>query len=436
MEFNFDERIDRSETISIKWSASQWEKMYGERDVIPMGIADMDLKTAPCVSQAIRRRAAHKTYGYGFASEEFLASCAGWQRRRHGWAVSPDWITYTPGVNMALVCAVEMFTRPGDGVIIQTPVYYPYFDYVRGTGRYIAANPLVNRGGRYEMDFDGLEALAKKPDVKLMLLCSPHNPVGRVWTREELVRVGRICIDNGVMLAVDEIHADLVFAPHRHTPFASISEEFAHSCIVCTSPSKTFNLAGLLVSDIIIPDEKIRKAFQEKMAPYYLWPGNFGAAAQIAAYTQGEQWLDALLGFLVADALYRAGGEREGEMTARRIRCKCDLYSGEDALNLPILAAGGTAVISVVANVVPKQVKWLTEEVLGGRLDLANGTNDVLLPLIHACFVEVNPIPVKAAMNILGFDAGIPRPPLTPIEPEHLSQLKAALSENYLEVTA
>ena len=304
MEFNFDERIDRSETISIKWSANQWEKMYGERDVIPMGIADMDLKTAPCVSQAIRRRAAHKTYGYGFASEEFLASCAGWQRRRHGWAVSPDWITYTPGVNMALVCAVEMFTRPGDGVIIQTPVYYPYFDYVRGTGRYIAANPLVNRGGRYEMDFDGLEALAKKPDVKLMLLCSPHNPVGRVWTREELVRVGRICIDNGVMLAVDEIHADLVFAPHRHTPFASISEEFAHSCIVCTSPSKTFNLAGLLVSDIIIPDEKIRKAFQEKMAPYYLWPGNFGAAAQIAAYTQGEQWLDALLGFLEGNAAY------------------------------------------------------------------------------------------------------------------------------------
>ena len=304
MEFNFDERIDRSETISIKWSASQWEKMYGERDVIPMGIADMDLKTAPCVSQAIRRRAAHETYGYGFASEEFLASCAGWQRRRHGWAVSPDWITYTPGVNMALVCAVEMFTRPGDGVIIQTPVYYPYFDYVRGTGRYIAANPLVNRGGRYEMDFDGLEALAKKPDVKLMLLCSPHNPVGRVWTREELVRVGRICIDNGVMLAVDEIHADLVFAPHRHTPFASISEEFAHSCIVCTSPSKTFNLAGLLVSDIIIPDEKIRKAFQEKMAPYYLWPGNFGAAAQIAAYTQGEQWLDALLGFLEGNAGY------------------------------------------------------------------------------------------------------------------------------------
>lgn len=304
MEFDFNERIDRSKTISIKWSPEQLEKMYGERDIIPMGIADMDLKTAPCVSEAICRRAAHETYGYGYASGEFLSSCAEWQRRRHGWAVEPEWITYTPGVNMALVCAVEMYTQPGDSVIIQTPVYYPYFDYVRGTGRHIAANPLINHGGRYEMYFGALETLARRPDVKLMLLCSPHNPVGRVWSREELERVGRICMDNGVMLAVDEIHSDLVYPPNRHIPFASISEEFAHSCIVCTSPSKTFNLAGLLVSDIIIPDGKIREAFRAKMAPYYLWPGNFGAAAQIAAYTQGEAWLDALLGFLDSNARY------------------------------------------------------------------------------------------------------------------------------------
>ena len=307
MEFNFNERIDRSKTISIKWSPEQLKRMYGESDIIPMGIADMDLKTAPCVSEAVCRRAAHETYGYGYASREFLSSCAGWQSRRHGWAVDPEWITYTPGVNMALVCAVEMYTRPGDGVIIQTPVYYPYFDYVRGTGRHIAANPLINRGGRYEMDFDALEALARRPDVRLMLLCSPHNPVGRVWSREELERVGRICIDNGVMLAVDEIHSDLVYRPGRHIPFASISEEFARSCIVCTSPSKTFNLAGLLVSDIIIPDGNIREAFRAKLAPYYIWPGNFGAAAQIAAYTQGEAWLDALLGFLDGNARYIEG---------------------------------------------------------------------------------------------------------------------------------
>ena len=311
MKFDFNERIDRSRSISIKWSPQQLRRMYGEEDIIPMGIADMDLKTAPCVSEAIQARAAHETYGYGYASEEFLASSAEWQRLRHGWAVDPEWITYTPGVNMALVCAVEMFTAPGDGVIIQTPVYYPYFDYVRSTGRRIDASPLVNRSGRYEMNYDELEKLARRPDTKLMLLCSPHNPVGRVWSREELERAGRICIDNGVMLAVDEIHSDLVFSPNRHVPFASISEEFAHSCIVCTSPSKTFNLAGLLVSDIMIPDARLREAFRAKMSPYYLWPGNFGAAAQIAAYTHGGEWLDALLCFLGENAKYMDGFIRE-----------------------------------------------------------------------------------------------------------------------------
>ena len=154
---------------------------------------------------------------------------------------------------MALVCAIEMYTQPGDNVIIQSPVYYPYYDYVRGTGRNVALNALVNREGYYEINFAELEALAKKPETKLMLLCNPHNPVGRAWTKEELERVGRICLDNGVMIAVDEIHGDLVLPPHRHTPFATVSEELAQHCIVCTSPSKTFNLAGLLVSDIIIP---------------------------------------------------------------------------------------------------------------------------------------------------------------------------------------
>ena len=302
MDFNFSEAIDRAATVSIKWSPELRREMYGDGGVIPMGIADMDLKTAPCVAEAIQNRAAHETYGYGYASREYLAACAGWQRERHGWEVKPEWICYTPGVNMALVCAVEMYTAPGERVIIQSPVYYPYYDYVRGTGRKIAYNPLVERGGRWEMDFAALEALAREPDVRLMILCSPHNPVGRAWTREELECVGRICIDNGVMLAVDEIHADLVLPPNRHVPFASISGEFARSCIVCTSPSKTFNLAGLLVSDIIIPDDGIRAAFEAKMQPYYLWPGTFGTVAQIAAYTEGAPWLDSLLAFLADNA--------------------------------------------------------------------------------------------------------------------------------------
>lgn len=307
MKYDFDGMIDRTQAISIKWSAEQHMRMFGESDIIPMGIADMDYKVSPAIAAAVRKRAAHETYGYSYPSGEYLQACAGWQKRRNGWEIQPDWIVFTPGVNMALVCAIEMYAQPGEGVIIQSPVYYPYYDYVNKTKRRIALNELINHDGRYEINFAQLEELAGDPKNKLMLLCSPHNPVGRAWTREELERVGRICIDNGVMIAVDEIHSDLVYAPRRHIPFASISEEFAQHCIVCTSPSKTFNLAGLLVSDIIIPSDGIRAAFREKMEPYYLWPGNFGAVAQIAAYNESEDWLEELLAYLKGNAEFLAG---------------------------------------------------------------------------------------------------------------------------------
>ena len=258
------------------------------------------------MARAVQVRAAHETYGYGYLAPEFLDALRPLAAERHGWDIRSDWIVYTPGVNMALVCALEMYTQPGEGVIIQSPVYYPYYDYVNGTGRRLVLNPLVNREGYYEMDFAQLEELAADPRNKLMILCSPHNPVGRAWTWAELERVGRICLDHGVMLAVDEIHADLVLPPHRHIPFASLSPELAQHCIICTSPSKTFNLAGLLVSDIIIPSDGIRAAFRKKMAPYYLWPGNFGTAAQIAAYTEGGPWLDQLLNYLAGNAWYIA----------------------------------------------------------------------------------------------------------------------------------
>lgn len=311
MKYDFDEMIDRTQAASIKWAAEQRERMFGEKDILPMGIADMDFKAAPAVARAVQERAAHETYGYCYASDEYLQACVDWQRRRNGWEIRPEWIVYTPGVNMALVCAIEMYAARGEQVIIQSPVYYPYYDYVEKTGRKIVLNPLVRKNGRYEINFEQLEELAADPKTKIMLLCSPHNPVGRAWTREELERVGRICIDRGVMIAVDEIHSDLVYEPRRHVPFAAISEEFAAHSIICTSPSKTFNLAGLLVSDIIIPDDRIRAAFQEKMEPYYLWPGCFGAAAQIAAYTEGEEWLEELLAYLKGNACFIADFIRE-----------------------------------------------------------------------------------------------------------------------------
>lgn len=306
MKYNFDHMIDRTQAVSIKWAPDQRMRMYGTTDVIPMGIADMDYKVAPVITQAVQERAAHGTYGYSYATEEYLMACVNWQKRRNNWDIRPDWIIYTPGINMALVCAIEMYAQKEDNVIIQSPVYYPYYDYVTKTGRNVVLNPLVNADGHYEINFQELETLAKDPRTKIMLLCSPHNPVGRVWTRGELERIGRICIDNGVMIAVDEIHSDLVYAPNRHIPFAAVSEEFAQHCIICTSPSKTFNLAGLLVSDVIIPNDQIRAGFRQKMDPYYLWPGNFGTVAQIAAYNQGEDWLEELLVYLQGNARFMA----------------------------------------------------------------------------------------------------------------------------------
>lgn len=303
MKYNFDRPIDRTREISIKWSPQLRRQMFGAGDVIPMGIADMDFETAPAVAQAIQRRAEHRTYGYAYPSPEYLQACVDWQKRRNGWDIRPDWILYTPGVNMALVCGIELYTQPGDRVIVQSPVYYPYYDYIRRTRREVAFNPLVEREGRYEMDFDGLEHLAKDPRTKFMILCSPHNPVGRCWTRQELERVGRICLEHGVMLAVDEIHGDLILNG-QFVAYGTLEEELVQRCIICTSPSKTFNLAGLLVSDIIIPNDQIRADFQEKLAPYYLWPGSFGAAAQIAAYEQGEDWLEQLLAYLRGNAQY------------------------------------------------------------------------------------------------------------------------------------
>ena len=312
MEYNFDRPIDRTREISIKWSPQLRRQMFGADDVIPMGIADMDFETAPAVAQAIRRRAEHGTYGYAYPSPDYLQACVDWQKRRNGWDIRPDWVLYTPGVNMALVCGIELYTQPGDRVIVQSPVYYPYYVYIRRTGREIAFDPLVEREGRYEMDFGALERLARDPRTKFMILCSPHNPVGRCWTREELERVGRICLEHGVMLAVDEIHGDLIL-DGQFVAYGTLEEELVQRCIICTSPSKTFNLAGLLVSDIIIPNDQIRAAFQEKLAPYYLWPGNFGAAAQIAAYDQGEDWLEQLLVYLRGNAQYI------GEFIAQRM---------------------------------------------------------------------------------------------------------------------
>ena len=296
--YNFDEIIERGHTDSIKWSKQHLKKEFGAEDSVPMWIADMDFKAAPPIIDAVVARATHGVYGYGHKTDEFLDAVVGWQQKRNGWTINRDWILFTPGIIPALNFILERFCNPGDKVIIQSPVYYPFANIINNNGLHIANNPLIHRNGRYQIDFVQLEEIARDGRVKVMILCNPHNPVGRVWTENELTKMGEICLKNNVLVVTDEIHSDLVYPPHRHMPFAKLSEAFMMNAIVCTSPSKTFNLAGLQLSNIIVPNPRLRQELHHKISTIDIDPNSFATVAQIAAYTQGEEWLEQLLIYL------------------------------------------------------------------------------------------------------------------------------------------
>lgn len=296
--FNFDEIIERRNTDSIKWSKKRLKEDFGAEDSIPMWVADMDFKAAPPILDAIVARAKHGVYGYGHISDEFLEAAVAWQKKRNGWIIDKEWILFTPGIIPALNFVLETFCNPGDKVIIQSPVYYPFANIINNNGCHIANNSLLLENGRYEINFPQLEQLARDSRAKIMILCNPHNPVGRVWSEDELKRIGDICIKNNVLVVTDEIHSDLVYPPNHHIPFGKISETFRMNSIVCTSPSKTFNLAGLQLSNIIVPNEKLRKELQNKISTIDIDPNSFATVAQIAAYNHGEEWLEKLLVYL------------------------------------------------------------------------------------------------------------------------------------------
>lgn len=280
--------------------AEKWNMMTAltgsvPEDLVPFSIADMEFTAAPEIMDALREAVEFGTYGYTVADQRYNAAVCDWFRLRHGWAVESDWLVQTYGVVPAIRFALYAFTRPGDKVIYQPPVYGPFRRSIEDTGRQAEANPLVERDGRYEMDFDGLEALAAQPDAKLLLLCSPHNPTGRVWTRAELERVADICLRHDVLVFADEIHCDFVYAPHVHIPYATLSQAAAERCVVGTAASKTFNLAGLATSNIIIPDQTLREQFYRAAgvhAGQYI--NYFGLAATRAAYQHGGPWLEEL----------------------------------------------------------------------------------------------------------------------------------------------
>ncbi len=299
MKYDFDQIISRQGTSAEKWEPQVLEEKFGQPDALPLWVADMDFAVAPPIQEAIAARAAHPIYGYTQRPDAYYDAIIGWQSRRHGWDIKRDWICYTQGVVPAVCYTIQALTSPNAKILIQEPVYYPFRKVIETTGRQVISSDLICRDGRYEMDFDDLERKLSRRDVELMILCSPHNPVGRVWTREELLRVGQLCISNSVVVLADEIHNDLIMPGKEHTTFAALGDLFAEMSVTCTSPSKTFNLAGLQASSIIIPSGSIREKYQAQLERNHINDQNpFSIVATVAAYNQGEDWLDAVIPYI------------------------------------------------------------------------------------------------------------------------------------------
>lgn len=294
---SFDEVIDRKNTRAIKYDYAK--KRGVSEDALPMWVADMDFRSPPCVNEAISARAQHGIYGYSDATPEYYFAVQNWYRTRYAYDLDVCNIVTSPGVVFALFTAVTALTNEGDTVLIQRPVYYPFSAAINNLGRTLVNSPLVYSNGRYSMDFDDFEQKITVNNVRLFILCNPHNPVGRVWTKEELIRISEICIAHNVYVISDEIHSDFVYPGYKHTIFASLSPETAERTITCTAPSKTFNLAGLQISNLFITEEKLRKRFLHAMKRTgYSQPNLMGMIACQAAYEDGAPWLDALLLYL------------------------------------------------------------------------------------------------------------------------------------------
>lgn len=296
---DFTTLVDRSAQSSAKWAAMHDANPEVPPGIPPFSVADLDLPIAPEIRDGLQAFMTDAVFGYTRPPTAFTQAVLGWMHRRHGWEVDPDWLVQSNGVVPAIFTAVRAYTQPGDGVIVQTPAYYPFYAAIESNHRRIARNPLVIRDGRYAIDFDDLQRLAANPANKLLVLCSPHNPTGRVWTRAELRRVADIALANDVIVVSDEIHFDLAMPGHRHTVLATVGADIAQRCLVCTAPSKSFNLAGMQASNIVIPDADLRARFvAERDATGFIFLTTLGYKACELAYDQAEAWLDGLLALI------------------------------------------------------------------------------------------------------------------------------------------
>jgi cystathionine beta-lyase len=303
MKYDFDRVVDRTNSDSAKWNVGA---IFGRNDIIPMWVADMDFPVPGPVTEALRKRIEHEIYGYAYTQPSLLVAIVDRMKKKYGWKIEPEWIVFTPGVIPAISAAIQAYSQPGDEVIIHDPVYHPFWSTIEQSGRRVASNPLKLENGHYEIDIKGLEEkLTPKQGVrmassriKMMVLCSPHNPVGRVWTRDELTAMGEVMLKHNIVMVSDEVHCELLFDGHKHVPFASISEEFARNSIVCQAGSKTFNLAGLGASTIIIPDRRLRDEFNAARSGIMPQPSVLSLVALEAAYRDGDEWLEQVLVYL------------------------------------------------------------------------------------------------------------------------------------------
>jgi len=301
MKYDFDCLIDRSNSYSIKYEPSWRGK---PSDVLPLWVADMDFAAPPCVQEVLMQRAKHGIFGYSEPDSEYFDILRKWFEERFNWNIERDWLAITPGVVNALYIAIRAFTKPGEGVVIQQPVYYPFESSIKKTGRQLLVNELVlnENEERYVIDFQDFEEKIKQ--AKLFILCNPHNPVGRVWERDELIRMGEICLHYGVIVIADEIHEDFIFPEHQHLVFAGLNQDFADITVTCTSPSKTFNLAGLLHANNFISNKTLREKFKEEYAQLGIGqPGIMGIITCKAAYQSGAEWLEELMEYLAQNML-------------------------------------------------------------------------------------------------------------------------------------
>lgn len=302
MASHFDAVIDRKNTASVKWDLL--EDLFGSKDLVSMWVADMDFPSPAPVVEAIKARAAHGVYGYTTRPDSVYEAVQEWMQARFGWAVEREWICFSPGVVPGIALLVRALTQQGDGIIIQPPVYHPFAKVIEAAGREVVNNPLVYDGEQYGMDLQDLREKARS-GARTLILCSPHNPVGRVWTKDELRALAEVCREEGISVISDEIHADLVYPGMVHTPLASISGELSAHAVTCMAPSKTFNLAGLQTSVLIIPDQQMRERYDKIVHDMFLFGANpFGLVALEAAYRHGADWLDELSTYLKGNLMH------------------------------------------------------------------------------------------------------------------------------------